>query len=150
MTYFADLGTETMIVAGPRIRAVGWLEPDHEFSVGDTEVEFQRRLGEMSKNWSDSSSVCGWPVFAGPHRCGFCAKVQGFGEFAVPGKEVTYVAPSLIAHYVEAHQYAPPWDFIEAVMACPAFSSPEYGALVQDALAANNSFKGDARKARAP
>jgi hypothetical protein len=126
MTYYADLGTETMIVSGAHVRAVGWLEPTHSFSHGKTSRNFRDRLAGLSSNWSESSRVCGWPVAAGPHVCGFCGQVRGYGEFAVPGKGVAYVAPTLISHYVEVHAYKPPPEFIEAVSACPPFSSKEY------------------------
>lgn len=32
------------------------------------------------------------------------------------GRGVGYAAPELIAHYVEAHDYLPPTEFIEAVL----------------------------------
>jgi hypothetical protein len=126
MTYYQDLGTETMIAAGSHVRAVGWLEPNHPLSRGDTPREFRDRLAELSRNWSESSRACGWPVTAGPHLCGFCGEVRGYGEFAVPGEEVIYVAPTLISHYVGAHGYMPPPEFIEAVLNCAPFSSEEY------------------------
>lgn len=34
----------------------------------------------------------------------------------VMGSGVAYAAPELVAHYVEAHGYLPPADFIEAVL----------------------------------
>ena len=50
MTYHADLGTESMIATGAQIRAVGLLEPDHAFPVGDTSDRFRSHLIEMSNN----------------------------------------------------------------------------------------------------
>jgi hypothetical protein len=41
----------------------------------------------------------------------------------VPGRGVVYVAPSLIPHYVDAHGYAPPRAFREAVLAGPPMRS---------------------------
>jgi hypothetical protein len=42
--------------------------------------------------------------------------VQGSGEIRVPGDRKVYAAPILIHHYVEAHGYKPPEEFIEAVI----------------------------------
>jgi hypothetical protein len=42
---------------------------------------------------------------------------MGNGEIRVPGLSgVVYVAPVLVAHYVEAHNYRPPDEFIQAVL----------------------------------
>ena len=37
------------------------------------------------------------------------------------------MAPSMIAHYIDAHAYEPPAVFWEAVMKCPEMSSDAYG-----------------------
>lgn len=131
--YYPDLGTTTPIVSGPGVRAIGWLEQEHPFPVGETPVEFRRRLAEMARGWSLSSRACKWPVFAGPYRCSLCGNVPGYGEFAVPGNGVIYVAPFLVSHYVEQHAYCPPIEFIEAVLGCPPFESAEYADSVRHA-----------------
>jgi hypothetical protein len=42
----------------------------------------------------------------------------GNGEIYVPGRSnIVYVAPALVAHYVEKHDYLPPAEFIDALMA---------------------------------
>src|SRR5512138_402940 len=128
--HYPDLSTETMVASGPKIRAIGWLEQGQRFAVAETAAEFRERLAELSRDWSRSSRACGWPVCAGPHPCSLCGVILGTGEFAVPGEEVLYVAPSLISHYVEAHKYCPPRAFIEAVLRCPSFSSTEYAEAV--------------------
>ena len=46
-----------------------------------------------------------------------------------------YAAPDGIVHYISAHWYRPPDEFMEAVMACPGMGSAEYGA----ALMANGA-----------
>ena len=42
---------------------------------------------------------------------------SGNGEIRVPALQgdIVYVAPQLVAHYVEAHNYLPPPEFIESV-----------------------------------
>ena len=44
----------------------------------------------------------------------------------IPSATYVYVAPDLVVHYVEAHQYAPPPEFVAAVLACPEQSSDAY------------------------
>jgi hypothetical protein len=42
----------------------------------------------------------------------------GNAEIMVPGlRGVYYMAPTLIYHYVQAHQYQPPDEFVESVLA---------------------------------
>jgi hypothetical protein len=41
-------------------------------------------------------------------------------------RRLFYVAPSLVLHYVDAHEYLPPESFQRAVMACPPMRSMEY------------------------
>jgi hypothetical protein len=44
--------------------------------------------------------------------------IGGNGEIYVPGREgVLYNAPVLISHYVDDHDYRPPDEFVEAVLA---------------------------------
>jgi DNA-binding LytR/AlgR family response regulator len=45
----------------------------------------------------------------------------------------TFAAPEGITHYISAHWYLPPDEFVQAVTACPEMRSAEYG----QALAAN-------------
>jgi hypothetical protein len=56
----------------------------------------------------------------GHHSCPFCPACQpaawGSGEIRVPGNGKVYAAPVLVHHYVDAHGYRPPEEFIEAVV----------------------------------
>jgi hypothetical protein len=52
--------------------------------------------------------------------------------FVVEGDRA-YVAPSLIAHYIDAHEYAPPVEFQRAVMSSPPMKSMEYYKLLAKA-----------------
>jgi hypothetical protein len=64
----------------------------------------------------------------GPHFCDFCriSTVGGVANLFIPGEGVLYVAPELIVHYVDAHEYAPPIEFQRAVLACPPMRSAAY------------------------
>ena len=48
----------------------------------------------------------------------------------IPSTSCVYLAPELVVHYVEEHAYAPPAEFIDAVIACPEQSSEAYVALL--------------------
>ena len=65
----------------------------------------------------------------GYHECEFWDLPRpelpiGNGEIHVPGaaRTIAYAAPQMLPHYVEAHRYLPPGEFIEAVL---AYRAPE-------------------------
>ena len=84
--------------------------------IGDTSNEF---LGVIKGLAENPVHLC-----VGQHRCEFCDSAQfeipvGNGEIHVPAvnRKLAYAAPQLLPHYVEAHRYLPPAEFIEAVLA---------------------------------
>jgi hypothetical protein len=77
-----------------------------------------------------------WPVAGGLHTCEFCGFFKASGNIGVPAENLLYVAPEMVAHYVDLHGYLPPPEFIEAVMRCPSQGSPEYADAVSQALSA--------------
>ena len=107
---------------------VGWLSCEHAFPVGETSAELRRGLSELA---TEPVNGC-----MGSHDCEFCTPpmkeflfwrwqpprldsiASGNGEIRVPALQgdIVYVAPQLVAHYVEAHNYLPPPEFIEAAM----------------------------------
>jgi hypothetical protein len=115
MAHFADLTPYTYCHPEeelPDTVNIGWLDPDHPFPTGPTSKEFRDRL----------ELLCGFPVkqTRGVHPCYFC-KGQGrpgsSAEMRVAGDGKVYAAPSLVHHYVVAHDYRPPDEFIAAVLA---------------------------------
>ena len=70
------------------------------------------------------------PVAAGPHECNLCHSFVAAGVFAVPGSEVLFVAPEMLAHYVDHHSYLPPAEFLNAVESCPVPGTAEYCAAI--------------------
>ncbi len=79
-------------------------------------------------------------VSPGVHRCDLC-RLTGYPgtlvyegttiqvgtlNLFVPAEGFLYGAPSLIAHCIDAHEYAPPVEFQEAVMNCPPMRSMAY------------------------
>ena len=109
---------------------VGWLDASHPFetgALGDEAVEQLNKLRGRAVN-----------RFRGSHACDYClaearlrvpntgpalmtaleqADALGNGEIAIKGAHGWYHAPVMITHYVERHEYLPPADFVEAVLA---------------------------------
>ena len=137
MTYLADLtGTG-------RLKQVGYLSGRHSFTTGMTSEAFFDRLVGLEEHPFLFS--CGY------HNCdiGGCRRnprsqepqqptlrykgrilFLGDTDIYVPGEEVVYVAPSLILHYIQHHQYQPPLCFVDSVLNCPEPLSEEYSAAI--------------------
>jgi hypothetical protein len=115
--------------------AVGWLEPGFAYSQGTVPPAFAARLTEFARRWIDSIEALDGGVAMGYHTCGFCRAAHGSGTFGVPSGATLYWCPELVAHYVERHGYAPPAEFVAAVMVCPLPGTPEYAAAVAPIVA---------------
>lgn len=110
--------------------AIGWLQADQQYAQGSVPAAFLPKLQEFARRWGKSSRALGLGVRMGVHTCEFCGNVHRGGQFVVPSGDRLYYAPDMIDHYVETHGYAPPPEFIEAVLACPLPGTPEYEAAV--------------------
>ena len=134
MSFLPDLSAWAGNGLGEHARAVGWLDPVHEFSTGTVSIGFFERLVALLKSpWQPAAA-------AGRHRCAFCkftggpssisyagdTIVLGSSVLVVPSANALFVAPSMIAHYVDAHGYSPPQAFMEAVLNCPEMRSIPY------------------------
>ncbi|MGE0592107.1 MAG: hypothetical protein AB7G23_12345 [Vicinamibacterales bacterium] len=126
MTFCPDFGEVTQITAGKHVRAVGWLSINHDYTTGNAPGDFVARLREFCANYSASEDELGFGMFCGFHTCEFCGDCRGIGNVGVPAGDLLYVAPEMIHHYVTAHRYLPPAEFVEAVMACPLPGTAEY------------------------
>ena len=134
MTWYADLSPCDCFGPGP-LKAVGWLSRDEPFAAGEVSEEVFEKLCRLLRDpWNPA-----YP--AGSHRCDLCRFTGGTGagqfkEFTVsgtssacllvPAKGVAYVPPPPIAHYVDAHGYGPPGEFLQAVLECPPMRSVPY------------------------
>jgi len=127
--YFDDLTPYIYAGDGPvaSVLNVGWLGAEHPFPVAPPDSELVSALRELTARPIN--------LYRGKHQCEFCPapppeernglllstapeEILGNGEIRVEGfKGITYVAPVLVRHYVEAHQYAPPPGFVEACIA---------------------------------
>jgi hypothetical protein len=133
MTYYRDLDRCTYFSVGndDALVAVGWLDSGHDFPSGPVDLEFFERLEMFTRRpWRPI-------VWLGGHECNLCQH-QGpisSADLFIPYDGRIFAAPDGIVHYISAHWYRPPDEFIEAVMACPGMGSAEYGA----ALVANGA-----------
>jgi len=147
MTYFPDLEL-CYYHSGPYhadswtvpLLAIGWLEHPYPFPLGVAPEGLLPVLVEMSHR---SAQIYSWSNFLGLHDCSLCI-AEGCSSFRlreshrnifVPGLNSVYIAPAGIIHYIELHSYLPPSEFIEVVLTCPEYGSPEY----QEALRMSNA-----------
>jgi hypothetical protein len=131
MSWYPDMGRETMVAEGDHVRAISWLSSDHPYTRGTVPAEFVDRLREFARLAMDSEKALSFGAFRGFHSCEFCHRVRDSRNFGVPSGEVLFVAPAMVAHYVEQHGYAPPPEFIAAVLASPLPDSSEYRSAVR-------------------
>lgn len=107
MASFEDLAPFTL-VAGERLVAVGWLDPERPFPTATPDMELVRALQRRT---------FGWPGPQRAHRCALCSDSAnaplGVRLVIVFGPEQAYVAPELISHYISEHHYAPPVEFVK-------------------------------------
>jgi hypothetical protein len=131
MAFFPDLGPHTGIIDGPHIRAVGWLAAGHPFDTGEVPADLVDRIAQYADRWDHSVRALRWPVAKGPHTCELCHRERRSGNFGVPsGRRILYVCPEMIAHYVSAHSYRPPREFLDAIATAALPGTPEYAAAV--------------------
>jgi hypothetical protein len=126
MMYYPDLHTECDLESGPDTRAVGWLSPNHPFNCAPASPLFLRCLSRhLDTAWYPGVAV-------GSHICAFCdQRIRRLGlppseALWIPTLEAVYVAPAAVLHYVSEHGYAPPEEFVQAVLDCPPQGSRSY------------------------
>ena len=135
--YFPDLSRYEFggAAAVPGVVNIGWLSGDHAFTTGDVPESFVASVRELV-----ASPV---NLYRGAHVCEFCPEppvtvrngirwmepppgTTGNGEVRVLGQDgLTYVAPVLLLHYIEAHRYRPPPVFVEAVLHGRRLAEPQ-------------------------
>lgn len=133
MTYYADLtpytyDTDNGMPDPPARRAglpllnVGWLCHERDHPKGKAPEGLAAALHRLAARDRVQQT-------RGYHFCPWCARTtlgrldncaRGSAEIRVAGDGVVYAAPELIAHYVEAHGYLPPDEFVHAVMSSDA------------------------------
>ena len=140
MTYYPDLSPYQYLEgADSQSLNIGWLDGSMPYPTGTTSDEFRERLLEYC--FSDNTvqltrgfhvcnlDNCTCSLPPPPEHRGERVAYFGGSEIRVIGKSAIYAAPTLVYHYVVAHSYKPPDEFIEAVLAGPSPSSNEHQAL---------------------
>lgn len=126
--FIEDLSTNGYFVHGANVRAIGWLEIGHPFTRGPVPGDILATLkAQVVKAYQVAYHM-------GFHECSLCPAGQkrtGLDNLLVPTRELLYVAPELVIHYIEDHGYRPPDQFLEAVQNCPEQGSVEFLALLQ-------------------
>ncbi len=120
-----------MVAAGNYVRAIGWLHPDHPYTKGEVSAAFLSRLKEFAARCGHSAEALYFGVAMGFHTCEFCGQAHGVGNFGVPSDDLLFIAPEMIAHYVEKHSYCPPSEFVDAVLHSPLPDTEEYQLLTE-------------------
>lgn len=111
MTFFPDLMpyTYSRDTVEDGVFNIGWLGEGNRVPTGDVPAKFVSAL----------ELLCARPVMLdrGVHVCEFCSNTSNSGQIRVchsNGK--WYSAPTMVHHYVTAHHYLPPREFIDAVL----------------------------------
>ena len=136
MAYFPDLTTSSPFACGPAIRAVGWLEQGRDYPTGKVRSR-SRFLRDLQAIRAESHLPSDFPFRfdeMGMHTCQFCRDHHDTGDLLVPHGDLVFVAPTMIAHYVQSHEYLPPAEFVKAVSLCPLPSTPEYREAIRFAI----------------
>ena len=115
MAFFEDLTPYTYLdpeEEAPGTVNIGWLDRFHPFPTGPTSEEFRDKLGRLCARRVKRTR--------GLHHCPFCKgreRPASSSEMRVASAGRVYAAPSLVHHYVAAHDYRPPDEFVAAVLA---------------------------------
>ena len=106
------------------LRAVGWLDAKHNFPTGPVSARTLDRLlhlcthhrTSITRGYHVSDFVL--PKSGEPYRVQYEGRLHSLGsaEIRVLGRDgITYIAPTLIYHYVKDLGYLPPSAFADAV-----------------------------------
>ena len=128
MTYFTDLSTYEYLdnSSDRRCLNIGWLSGEFKYPTGKIEgdvLEKIKSLFESLENLTRGVHYCEFcepPIFS-PRGENFVSTLikdapNGNGEIWVDADGgVKFIAPALLVHYIEAHNYLPPKEFLTAV-----------------------------------
>lgn len=120
--YFADMSSYSYSYEDDERFNIGWLAADHSYRSGEVDPLVQAALRYLLRFQVN--------LTRGVHRCDFCGSVDifvedglgercklGIAEILVEGEgDLRFASPSLIVHYIEAHDYSPPREFQGAVL----------------------------------
>ena len=109
--YFNDLTKQHSPYSNATLIKIGWLDKDKPYTQGECPKDFLNKLKKIKL----SIHTKGW------HDCPFCNKSKSYSQYYIPilptKNRTGYDVPEMIVHYIEQHNYLPPQEFIDAVMA---------------------------------
>lgn len=122
MSYFRDLSPYCFFKSQSSLSLVnvGWLDARHRYKKGKVDNNQVEKLLKLCKT-HPVNRTRGW------HRCPFCSAYPvimtideeticlGGAEIRVAGEAQVFAAPDLVCHYIAAHEYQPPDEFLAAV-----------------------------------
>jgi hypothetical protein len=138
MSYFPDLSPYAYGRGShPRVVHVGWLDDKHLFATGDVDVQLIEKMKCLASKPVE--------LYRGKHPCELCIEPPALIKTYLPNRMVdpkcswaqwiaarssngeirvsrggsTFAAPILIVHYIEAHRYLPPDQFLKAIEETP-------------------------------
>lgn len=129
--YFEDLSIYRYHVAKPMINVfnVGWLNSCYKYEVGSLDQNVFDKIIDVFLSDGPFNAEVGL-IRGGAHECEICGekpyainrngreKVLGASEIWVPnGNNEYYASPSMIIHYISAHGYKPPREYVDAIIA---------------------------------
>jgi len=89
----------------PGTRNVGWLDGGASFETGDVPSNVLALVSKVAE-----TPIA---IMRGQHYCHLC-QAPGTGELWFQGVQgPVYTAPTLLSHYMRAHRYCPPEEFLE-------------------------------------
>jgi hypothetical protein len=125
------------------LEAIGWLEYPNPFPTGPAPVGLTDHIRRLAADFGTAFPAIN---FRGLHDCSLC---RANGEeprledshvnLFIPTDRAVLLAPARIDHYVEAHAYLPPADFLEFVTRCPKPGSNEYRRVLSEVNGGNES-----------
>jgi hypothetical protein len=135
MTYFSDYSPYAYgHKSQPGVVHVGWLDNVHPYPKGSVDARLIEKMKLLASNPVE--------LYRGKHICELCAEPPDLvkttrpnrvvldpncswalwvgqrssnGEIRVSDEGLVFAAPVLIVHYIEAHSYLPPAQFLRAV-----------------------------------
>jgi hypothetical protein len=130
MTYITDGEEYTYrsLPEGVQGVAVGWLDDSHGFSTGQPDTGFVEALADacraqlraITRGWM-VGTICwsaGHSAYPTTALIGGEERALGSAEIWVVREDGVWLcAPNMILHYVTAHSYLPPADFVSALKA---------------------------------
>jgi hypothetical protein len=119
------------------LEAIGWLEHPNPFPIGAAPAGLSDNIRRLAVDFRDAFPAI---LFRGLHECSLCRasgapvlRLEGSHvNLFIPTRRAILIAPARIDHYIEAHSYLPPPEFVDHVSICPKPGSNEYRDLLKE------------------